>query len=69
MRKIIVFPIRIYQRVISPVLPHRCRFHPTCSEYAISAILRYGLVRGGWLSLRRLLRCGPWDPGGYDPLP
>lgn len=68
-RKILVFPILLYQRVISPLLPHRCRFYPTCSEYAKQALLRHGMVKGGWLAVRRLLRCGPWHPGGYDPVP
>lgn len=68
-RKALVLPIRFYQRFLSPFLPKRCRFYPTCSEYAAQALLKYGLRRGGWLALRRLLRCGPWHPGGYDPLP
>ncbi|MBC7222266.1 membrane protein insertion efficiency factor YidD [Candidatus Bipolaricaulota bacterium] len=68
-RKALVFLIRLYQRLISPLLPHRCRFYPTCSEYAKEAILRHGPFKGGWLTLRRLLRCGPWHPGGYDPVP
>jgi putative membrane protein insertion efficiency factor len=68
-RTILVLPIRLYQRLISPVLPHRCRFYPSCSEYAREAILRYGPFKGGWLALRRLFRCGPWHPGGYDPVP
>lgn len=68
-RTILVLPIRLYQRLISPVLPHRCRFYPSCSEYTREAILRYGPFKGGWLALRRLLRCGPWHPGGYDPVP
>lgn len=68
-RKIFVLPIRFYQRFLSPFLPKRCRFYPSCSQYAVEAILRYGLLRGSFLALRRLLRCGPWHPGGYDPLP
>ena len=68
-RTILILPIRLYQRWISPVLPHRCRFYPSCSEYAREAILRHGPLKGGWLALRRLLRCGPWHPGGYDPVP
>ncbi len=68
-KKILVLPLEVYQRVISPFLPHRCRFYPSCSEYAKDAILRHGVLRGGWLALRRLSRCGPWHPGGYDPVP
>jgi len=68
-RKIFVLPIRFYQRFLSPFLPRRCRFYPSCSQYALEAILRYGIFRGSFLALRRLLRCGPWHPGGYDPLP
>jgi putative membrane protein insertion efficiency factor len=68
-REIFVLPIRFYQRFLSPFLPKRCRFYPSCSQYALQAILRYGVFRGSFLALRRLLRCGPWHPGGYDPLP
>lgn len=61
--------IRIYQRYISPFLGPRCRFYPTCSTYAGEAIRRFGMVRGGWLALSRLLRCNPWCDGGVDPVP
>ncbi|HUV14071.1 MAG TPA: membrane protein insertion efficiency factor YidD [Acidobacteriota bacterium] len=61
--------IRTYKIVLSPLLPPACRFHPTCSEYALEAIGRYGLMRGGWLAGRRVLRCHPWNPGGVDPVP
>ena len=64
-----ILVIRSYQRVISPVLPPSCRFQPTCSHYAITAIERFGLLRGGWLALKRIGRCHPWNPGGYDPVP
>lgn len=61
--------IRTYKIVLSPLLPPACRFHPTCSEYALEAIRRYGLTRGAWLAGRRVLRCHPWNPGGVDPVP
>lgn len=61
--------IRFYQRVISPYLPPSCRFTPTCSQYSYEAITRYGAWRGGWLAVRRILRCNPLYPGGYDPVP
>ena len=68
LRKALIFPIRVYQAVISPLLPKRCRFYPTCSSYAIQAIEKHGL-RGLWLALKRILKCHPLHPGGYDPVP
>ncbi|XZE52315.1 membrane protein insertion efficiency factor YidD [Planctomycetaceae bacterium SH139] len=59
--------IRFYQRGISPLLGPSCRFTPTCSQYAIEAIGKYGIIVGGWKAVRRILRCHPWHPGGYDP--
>ncbi|HLW48050.1 MAG TPA: membrane protein insertion efficiency factor YidD [bacterium] len=61
--------IRWYQRWISPHLAPSCRFFPSCSEYATGAVEGHGLLRGGWLAVRRLLRCHPFHPGGYDPVP
>lgn len=61
--------IRAYQRFLSPLLGPRCRFHPTCSQYALVAIQRHGPVKGCWLALRRILRCHPLNPGGHDPVP
>lgn len=61
--------VRIYQWTISPWLGPRCRYDPTCSSYAITAIRRFGPARGGWLALRRFLRCHPWGRSGYDPVP
>ena len=70
MKKIMLALIRFYQRHISPGLPARCRFLPTCSEYAVVAIERFGAVKGGWLALKRLLRCHPFYHGPmYDPVP
>ncbi|MDA8164892.1 MAG: membrane protein insertion efficiency factor YidD [Desulfobacteraceae bacterium] len=60
--------IRLYRRWLSPLLPPRCRFYPTCSQYALEAVERYGALRGCWLALRRLLRCHPFHPGGFDPV-
>ena len=61
--------LRFYSRAISPAFPARYRFYPTCSAYAAQAIERHGAARGGWLALRRLLKCAPWHPGGVDPVP
>jgi uncharacterized protein len=61
--------IGFYSRAISPALPARCRFYPTCSAYASEAIERHGAARGTWLALRRLVKCAPWHPGGVDPVP
>ena len=61
--------IRGYQVALSPLLPPACRYYPTCSNYAIQAIEKYGALRGGWLAARRLGRCHPFAPGGYDPVP
>jgi len=61
--------IRAYQLTVSPILGQCCRFVPSCSQYAIEAIERYGLLKGGWLACRRLLRCHPWCEGGFDPVP
>lgn len=69
MKAVLQWVIRAYQRVISPVLPPACRFQPTCSEYAWQAIERYGALRGSWLAAKRVLRCHPFHPGGYDPVP
>jgi putative membrane protein insertion efficiency factor len=61
--------IRGYQRFISPGLPPSCRFHPSCSQYMLEAVTRHGVLRGGWMGFRRITRCHPLNPGGYDPVP
>jgi putative membrane protein insertion efficiency factor len=68
-RHFAAFLITLYQRLISPLFPPSCRFYPTCSQYAKEAILRHGLLRGSYLAARRILRCHPFNPGGYDPVP
>lgn len=69
MGKILILFIRFYQICISPHLAPRCRFYPTCSAYAIEAITKWGAVKGTWLTLKRLAKCHPFHPGGYDPVP
>jgi uncharacterized protein len=66
LRRAMTLPIRFYQRAISPALPARCKYHPTCSEYAVGAVRRYGVMRGVVLAGWRLLRCNPWSHGGVD---
>ncbi|HON74512.1 MAG: membrane protein insertion efficiency factor YidD [Candidatus Lutibacillus vidarii] len=61
--------VRVYQRVISPLRPPTCRFYPSCSAYAITALQRFGPIKGSWLAVRRLFRCHPWNPGGVDHVP
>jgi uncharacterized protein len=69
MRQMVQFVLRGYKRFISPMLPHACRFVPTCSEYAMEAVERHGVMRGSLLAAARLLRCHPFGGAGYDPLP
>jgi putative membrane protein insertion efficiency factor len=69
MQGLVISLLRAYRYALSPFLGYNCRFHPSCSEYALQAIQHHGLWRGGWLAGRRLLRCHPWHPGGYDPVP
>ncbi|HQR19177.1 MAG TPA: membrane protein insertion efficiency factor YidD [Gemmatimonadales bacterium] len=68
-RRIVMLPIRGYQKFISPGLPPSCRFTPSCSQYALEAVAKYGALKGSWLAARRLVRCHPFNPGGYDPIP
>ncbi|GIW48547.1 membrane protein insertion efficiency factor YidD [Caloramator sp. mosi_1] len=69
MRKFLIFIIKLYRKYISPLKPPSCRFYPTCSMYAIEAIEKYGALKGGYLAIRRILRCHPLNKGGYDPVP
>ena len=68
-RKVFVFPIRLYQKYISSHMPARCKYYPTCSQYAVTAVERFGIVIGGILALWRILRCNPWSKGGIDYVP
>lgn len=68
-RWILMALVRVYQLFISPLLPPSCRYMPSCSAYALEALERHGAVRGGWLAVRRIARCHPFRPGGYDPVP
>ena len=71
--KVFTFPfvlvIKIYQIIVSPLFPPSCRFMPTCSQYSIEALGKYGLFKGGWLTIKRISKCHPWGGNGYDPLP
>lgn len=69
MKNILIFFIRIYQRLLSPVLPPSCRFYPTCSHYAAEALLKHGVIAGSWLAFKRIVKCNPLHPGGIDPVP
>lgn len=69
MKQLALFLLRVYKRFISPALPPSCRFTPTCSEYSYQAIERYGFAKGAWMGLKRIVRCNPFNPGGYDPVP
>jgi hypothetical protein len=69
MRSVLHTLIRGYQLIVSPWLGPRCRFHPSCSNYALEALERHGAWRGSWLAVRRIGRCHPWNPGGFDPVP
>ncbi|MFL6561666.1 MAG: membrane protein insertion efficiency factor YidD [Bacillus sp. (in: firmicutes)] len=69
MKKIFLAVIRFYQVVISPIKPPTCRFYPTCSHYGLEAIGRFGALKGGWLTMKRILKCHPFHPGGIDPVP
>ncbi len=69
MKTAAIWMIKLYRLFLSPVLPGNCRFHPSCSAYAMEALKRHGVAHGGWLAIKRIARCHPWHPGGYDPVP
>ena len=69
MTRVLIVLVGAYRYALSPMLGRSCRFHPSCSEYAQEALERHGALRGVWLALRRIGRCHPWHPGGYDPVP
>lgn len=69
MKTVFIFIIRIYQKLISPMLGSNCRYTPTCSEYAIEALRKHGIFKGVWLAFKRILSCHPWGGHGYDPVP
>ena len=69
MKRLALGLIMFYKRAISPMIPPSCRFEPTCSMYTYQAIQKYGVIRGSWMGFRRILRCNPFNPGGYDPVP
>ncbi|MEJ2106050.1 MAG: membrane protein insertion efficiency factor YidD [Acidiferrobacteraceae bacterium] len=69
MQKVLIFLLRLYQLGISPLLGPRCRFYPSCSAYAMEAVQEHGAAHGSWLALRRVCKCHPLHPGGYDPVP
>jgi uncharacterized protein len=68
-KKVLLIAIEVYRRYLSPLFPPSCRFQPTCSQYTLEAIERFGAVKGSWLGIKRILRCHPFHPGGYDPVP
>ncbi|SHJ27459.1 membrane protein insertion efficiency factor YidD [Lutispora thermophila] len=69
MKHAIIFLIRAYQLIISPISPGKCRFIPTCSNYTLEAVKKYGSIKGTFLGIKRILKCHPFNPGGYDPVP
>ena len=68
-RTVVLALVRFYRSYVSPLFPPTCRYVPTCSEYAMIALQKYGFIKGSWLAITRICRCQPWHPGGYDPVP
>jgi uncharacterized protein len=68
-RHIFLVPVYFYRYSISPLIPPRCRYTPTCSQYTVEAVLKHGILKGGWLAVKRILSCHPWGGSGYDPVP
>ena len=68
-RTVVLALVRFYRLYVSPLFPPTCRYVPTCSEYAMIALQKYGFIKGSWLAIKRICRCHPWHPGGYDPVP
>ncbi|MBQ7499065.1 MAG: membrane protein insertion efficiency factor YidD [Selenomonas sp.] len=69
MKTVLLLLVKFYRNFISPMFPPSCRYVPTCSEYALTALEKYGALKGGWLAVKRICRCHPWHEGGYDPVP
>ena len=69
LQRLIILPVRFYQRAVSPLLPPACRYTPTCSQYMVEAVAKHGALKGLYLGIRRILRCHPWGGHGYDPVP
>ncbi|MPZ94201.1 MAG: membrane protein insertion efficiency factor YidD [Propionibacteriales bacterium] len=69
MKYLLIGPLRLYRAFVSPLYGQVCRYHPSCSAYALDAVTQHGSIKGSWLALRRLARCHPWAAGGYDPVP
>ncbi len=69
MKYVLIFLIRIYQHTLSRTMPSSCRFYPSCSQYGVEALQKHGAFKGGWLTVKRIARCHPFNPGGYDPVP
>lgn len=69
MKNLVIFLIKLYQKLISPLFPNKCRFMPSCSHYAVEAVYKFGVLKGGFLAIRRIGKCHPFNPGGFDPVP